>query len=217
MVPCKNLIKYLFLFLTGFLLLNSLGSQAQISGDSIKLAIEPDYDKVSKTHRFFLGENYRKLWSAPVKLRIFHIIKEKGGLKILQRGGGKQTKSLRLQDPTGQQWVLRTIQKYPEKGLPVDLRPTVAKDILQDQVSAAHPFSALTVPPLALALGIPHSNPEIVYVPDDPALGEYRQDFANQVFLFEEREPLDAEKTDNTEKVQRKLQDDNDNRVDEKI
>ena len=217
MVPCKNLIKYLFLFLTGFLLLNSLGSQAQISGDSIKLAIEPDYNKVSKTHRFFLGENYRKLWSAPVKLRIFHIIKEKGGLKILQRGGGKQTKSLRLQDPTGQQWVLRTIQKYPEKGLPVDLRPTVAKDILQDQVSAAHPFSALTVPPLALALGIPHSNPEIVYVPDDPALGEYRQDFANQVFLFEEREPLDAEKTDNTEKVQRKLQDDNDNRVDEKI
>jgi hypothetical protein len=217
MVPCKNLFKYLFLFLTGFLLLNSLGSQAQISGDSIKLAIEPDYNKVSKTHRFFLGENYRKLWSAPVKLRIFHISKEKGGLKILQRGGGKQTKSLRLQDSTGQQWVLRTIQKYPEKGLPVDLRPTVAKDILQDQVSAAHPFSALTVPPLALALGIPHSNPEIVYVPDDPALGDYRQDFANQVFLFEEREPLDAEKTDNTEKVQRKLQDDNDNRVDEKI
>jgi hypothetical protein len=217
MVPCKNLFKYLFLFLTGFLLLNSLGSQAQISGDSIKLAIEPDYNKVSKTHRFFLGENYRKLWSAPVKLRIFYISKEKGGLKILQRGGGKQTKSLRLQDSTEQQWVLRTIQKYPEKGLPVDLRPTVAKDILQDQVSAAHPFSALTVPPLALALGIPHSNPEIVYVPDDPALGDYRQDFANQVFLFEEREPLDAEKTDNTEKVQRKLQDDNDNRVDEKI
>jgi hypothetical protein len=217
MVPCKNLIKYLFLFLTGFLLLNSLGSQAQIPGDSIKLAIEPDYNKVSKTHRFFLGENYRKLWSVPVKFRIFHISKEKGGLKILQRGGGKQTKSLRLQDPTGQQWVLRTIQKYPEKGLPVDLRPTVAKDILQDQVSAAHPFSALTVPPLALVLGIPHSNPEIVYVPDDPALGEYQQDFANQVFLFEEREPLDAEKTDNTEKVQRKLQDDNDNRVDEKI
>lgn len=217
MVPCKNLIKYLFLFLTGFLLLNSLGSQAQTSGDSIKLAIEPDYNKVSKTHRFFLGENYRKLWSAPVRLRIFHISKEKGGLKILQRGGGKQTKSLRLQDPTGQQWVLRTIQKYPEKGLPEDLRPTVAKDILQDQVSAAHPFSALTVPPLALALGIPHSNPEIVYVPDDPALGEYQQDFAKQVFLFEEREPLDAEKTDNTEKVQRKLQDDNDNRVDEKI
>jgi hypothetical protein len=217
MRPCKTPLNFLFLFLTGVLLLNPFNLKAQVSGDSIKLAIEPTYNNVSKTHRFFLGENYRKLWSAPVKLRIFHITTEKGGLKILQKGGGQQTKSLRLQDPTGQQWVLRTIQKYPEKGLPVDLRPTVAKDILQDQVSAAHPFSALTVPPLATALGIPHSNPQIVYVPDDPALGEYRKDFANQVFLFEEREPLDAEKTDNTPKVQRKLQDDNDNRVDEKI
>ncbi|WP_183559720.1 BamA/TamA family outer membrane protein [Mucilaginibacter sp. SP1R1] len=217
MRPGTNLFKFSFLFLTGSLLLGCLKLQAQTPGDSIKLAIEPTYNQVSKTHRFFLGENYRKLWAAPVRFRVFHIATEKGGLKILQKGGGQQTKSLRLQDSTGQQWVLRTIQKYPEKGLPADLRPTVAKDILQDQVSAAHPFSALTVPPLAEALGVPHSNPQIVYVPDDTALGNYRKDFANQVFLFEEREPLDADKTDNTTKVQKKLQDDNDNRVDEKI
>ncbi|WP_419698517.1 hypothetical protein [Mucilaginibacter sp. NFX135] len=216
MRPAKNVLKVLFLSLTGIFLLSPQRLKAQVTGDSIKLAIEPTYNSVSKTHRFFLGESYRKLWAAPVKLPIFHISTEKGGLKILQKGGGQQTKSLRLQDSTGQQWVLRTIQKYPEKGLPVDLRPTVAKDILQDQVSAAHPFSALTVPPLAQALGVPHSNPKIVYVPDDPALGDYRKDFANQVFLFEEREPLDAEKTDNTAKVQRKLQEDNDNRVNEK-
>lgn len=188
----------------------------QVKNDSIRIAIEPEYNKVSKTHRFFLGENYRALWAAPVKLKVFRLEDEKGGLKILKKGGGLQTMSLRLQDSTGQQWVLRTIQKYPERGLPPRLRPTVAKDILQDQVSAAHPFSALTVPPLAEALGIPHSNPQIVYVKDDPALGEYAKDFANKVFLFEEREPLDAEKTDNTEKTQRKLQEDNDNRVDQK-
>ncbi|MBB6125966.1 BamA/TamA family outer membrane protein [Mucilaginibacter lappiensis] len=216
MPPAKNVFKLIFLFLTGVFLLGSESLKAQVTGDSVKLAIEPTYNDVSKTHRFFLGESYRKLWAAPVKLPVFHISTEKGGLKILQKGGGQQTKSLRLQDPTGQQWVLRTIQKYPEKGLPVDLRPTVAKDILQDQVSAAHPFSALTVPPLAQALGVAHSNPKIVYVPDDPALGDYRKGFANQVFLFEEREPLDADKTDNTPKVQRKLQEDNDNRVDEK-
>ncbi|PWK78256.1 hypothetical protein LX99_02096 [Mucilaginibacter oryzae] len=216
MGPGKYLFNSLLLVLTtGFLFRADIGN-AQTTPDSIKLAIEPQYNHVSGTHRFFLGDNYRALWAAPVTLPVFHIDREKGGLKILQRGGGKQTKSLRLQDPTGQQWVIRTLQKYPEKGLPVNLRPTIAKDILQDQVSAAHPFSALTVPPLAEALGVPHSNPKIVYVPDDPALGEYRQDFANQVFLFEEREPLDAEKTDNTEKVQRKLKDDNDNRVDQK-
>jgi hypothetical protein len=190
---------------------------AQSKTDSVNVAIEPSYNNVSKTHRFLLGENYRDLWSAKVNVRVFHIGKEKGGLKILQLGGGMQTKSLRLQDSSGQEWVLRTIQKYPEKILPVDLRETLAKDIVQDQISAEHPYAAVTVPPMAEALGIPHAHPEVVYVPDDPALGKYRKDFANQVFLFEEREPLDVAKTDNVGKVQGKLQDDNDNRVDQKL
>ncbi|TWI97544.1 surface antigen-like protein [Mucilaginibacter frigoritolerans] len=185
--------------------------------DSVTVAIEPDYNKVSKLHRALLGENYRLLWATKVKLPVFYLEKEKGGLKILQLGGGMQTKSLRLQDSSGQEWVLRTIQKYPEKVLPPNLRPTIAKDIVQDQISAEHPFAALTVPELAEALSIPHAHPKIVYVPDDPALGSYRKDFANQVFLFEEREPLNADKTDNTPKAQRKLQDDDANRVDQHL
>jgi hypothetical protein len=171
--------------------------------------------QVTGAHRFLLGDSYRQLWAAPVRLRVFHLGREKGGLTIVQRGGGLQTKSLRMQDPSGQQWVLRTIQKYPERGLPPTLRATIAKDILQDQVSASHPYSAVVVPPLAQALGIPHAHPEVVFVPDDPALGQYQKDFANQVFLFEEREPLDADKTDNTEKAQNRLEKDHDNRVDQ--
>jgi hypothetical protein len=190
-------------------------AQAPPTADSVTVAIEPTYNEVTATHRWLLGQSYRQLWAAPVKLRVFHLAREKGGLTIVQRGGGLQTKSLRMRDASGQEWVLRTIQKYPERGLPPALRPTIAKDILQDQVSASHPYSAVVVPPLAAALGIPHANPEIVFVPDDPALGQYRQDFANQTFLFEEREPLDAEKTDNTQKAQDRLQKDNDNRVDQ--
>lgn len=190
-------------------------AQAPAGADSVTVAIEPTYNEVSATHRWLLGQSYRQLWAAPVKLRVFHLAREKGGLTIVQRGGGLQTKSLRMRDASGQEWVLRTIQKYPERGLPPALRPTIAKDILQDQVSASHPYSALVVPPLAAALGIPHANPEIVFVPDDPALGQYQKDFANQTFLFEEREPLDAEKTDNTQKAQDRLQKDNDNRVDQ--
>lgn len=190
-------------------------AQVAPGADSVTVAIEPTYNEVSAAHRWLLGQSYRQLWAAPVKLRVFHLAREKGGLTIEQRGGGLQTKSLRMRDASGQEWVLRTIQKYPERGLPPALRPTIAKDILQDQVSASHPYSAVVVPPLAAALGIPHANPEIVFIPDDPALGQYRKDFANQVFLFEEREPLDAEKTDNTQKAQDRLQKDNDNRVDQ--
>ncbi|MCU7550365.1 outer membrane protein assembly factor [Chitinophagaceae bacterium LB-8] len=190
--------------------------QTSSSPDSITIAIAPEYDEVGKTHRFFFGENYRKLWATPVKLRVFKLLEEKGGLQIVERGGGMQTKSLRLKDSSGREWVLRSVQKDPEKALPVNLRPTVAKDILQDLISTSHPYAAITVPPLATALEVPHTNPEIIFMPDDPALGEYRKDFANTVLLFEERGPLDIEDTDNTEKVLKKMEEDNDNRIAQK-
>ncbi|MCW3091148.1 MAG: hypothetical protein JWP81_2217 [Ferruginibacter sp.] len=196
---------------------NKLFSQVDSGGDSIVVSIAPGYDSVGKFHRFIFGEGYRKLWAAPVKLKVFHLAKEKGGMTIVRIGGGLQTKSLRLRDASGNEWVLRTIQTYPERGLPPNLRAGLARDILQDQVITGHPYSSLTVPPLAEALNIPHAHPEIVYVPDDPLLGEFRKEFGNAVFLLEEREPLDKEDTDNTEKVQRELQQDNDTRVEQRI
>jgi hypothetical protein len=212
----KNL-PALKLILPAILTALTLKSFAQAKTDSVMTAVEPAYNKVTGMHKMLLGDNYRLLWATPVRLKVFHIAQEKGGLKIEQLGGGMQTRSLRLIDSTGQEWVLRTIQKYPEKILPVNLRQTIAKDIVQDQISAEHPFAALTVPIMAQALGIPHAHPQVVYVPDDPALGTYRREFANQVFLFEEREPLDASKSDNTIKTQERLHEDNDNRVDEKL
>jgi hypothetical protein len=208
-------IAILFIFI--FMSAGFYARAQNIKNDSITIAVAPEYDQVSKLHRTLFGENYRKLWAIPVKIRVFRLQKEKGGLTILQTGGGMQTKSLRLRDPSGQEWVLRTVQKYPERKLPPKLRKTVTKDILQDQVSTANPFAALTVPPMAGALQILHSNPEIVYVPDDPALGEYRKSFANGVFLFEGREPLESDKTDNTAKIQAKIKGDNDVRFDDKM
>ncbi|TDQ11328.1 BamA/TamA family outer membrane protein [Pedobacter metabolipauper] len=210
-----NVIKNLFILA---LVLFTIPAIAQKPGskDSITIAIGPEYDSVSKTHRLFLGESYRKIWATPIKVRIIDLQKEQGGFKIVKLGGGMQTRSLRLVDPTGKEWALRTIQKYPERGLPESLKPTIAKDIVQDQVSTNHPFAALIVPPLAEALGLAHSKPEIVYVGDDPALGEYRKDFANAAYLLEPRSPFEEE-TDNTLKVQRKIQEDNDTRADQKL
>ena len=208
-------MKQLALF---FLLIPFLAAgQEPASRDSITLAIAPEYNDVGSLHRRFLGENYRKLWATPVRMRVLDIRKERGGLQIVQLGGGNQTKSIRFKDPQGKEWVLRTIQKYPDRALPERLKATVARDIIQDQVSTGHPFGALIVPPLAEALNLPHSNPEIVYVGDDPGLGEYRKDFAKAAYLFEERVPLQFEDTDNTLKVQDKLQEDNDHVTDQKL
>lgn len=97
-----------------------------------------------------------------------------------------QTLSLRLEDKSGKQYVLRTLDKNVEGALPVDLKNTLAVDIIQDQISASNPYAALVVAQLAESAGIYHTNPEIVYVPDDIRFGIYQKDVANKLFLFEE-------------------------------
>ncbi|MFA6152392.1 MAG: BamA/TamA family outer membrane protein [Chitinophagaceae bacterium] len=193
----------------------SVVDSKSLFADSITVAIAPHYDAPGKFHRFLFGEHYRKIWATPTTMSVFHLEKEMGGMKILKKGGGQQTKSLRLEDKNGKQWVLRTIQKNPEKALPANLKSTIAKPIVQDQTSAANPYAAITVPTLAQAAGIQHTSPRIVYIPDDPAFGIYRNEFAKTICLFEQREP-GVEETYSTQKVLDKLEKDNDNSVDEK-
>ena len=185
--------------------------------DSITAVVAKEYDQVGKIHRFWLGDSYRQLYNTPVKMRLLDMRKEKGGLHIIKLGGGMQTQSLRVADSSGREWVLRSIQKYPERSLPKSLRKTIAKDIVQDQISIAHPFGALTVPPFNEALHIPHAKPELVFVGDDPGLGEYRETFKNRPYMFEPRMPNEDSDTDNTLKVIRKTLEDNDKQVDQRV
>lgn len=135
-----------------------------------------------------LGKNYRTEWATEIKnVPVFDIGKEKGGMKIIKKGGGLQTISLRLEDKDGKQYVLRSIEKFPEKAVPAALRGTIASDIIADQVSASHPYGAFVIPKLAHAAGVYHTNPKLVYLPDDPRLGIYRDDFGDGLFLYEER------------------------------
>lgn len=185
--------------------------------DSITIAIKPSYDSVSNLHRFFLGTNYRKLWATPVKVKVLHLSKEYGGLTIIRQGGGLQTRSLRLRDASGKEWVLRTLEKYPERKLAPNIKATIIKDILVDQITTANPFASLTVPPFAEALGIPHASPQIVYIAQDETLGEYQLDYAGKVFLLEERNATGDITADNGGKMQEKLQDDNDVSIDQEM
>ncbi len=149
-------------------------------------------------------------------MKVFNIRKEKGGLKVISLGGGKQTKSLRLKDRNGKEWTLRTIDKDPEKALPENLRGTLANDIVQDLISAGHPYAPLVVPGLAHANGIITPVPQFFFVPDDPAFGYYRSMFAYTVCLLEEREPTpDGTDTKSTAKVISKMIEDNDHHIDQ--
>lgn len=190
------------------------------------LANASDQYEAGKSHKKWLGENYRAEWSQKIAVPVFDIGSEQGGLKIIQRGGGHQTISLRLEDSAGRAYSLRSIEKYPESALPEPFRNTFAEDIVQDQISAAHPYGAVVVSYLAQGAGIYHTNPKVVWVPDDPRLGVYRKDVADKLMLFEERpdgsgEGLDffgnADKMVSTTKLLEQLAKDNDNTVDQKF
>jgi hypothetical protein len=184
--------------------------------DSMTVAASKKF-AASGLKKFLLGANYRKEWMEPIRVPVFNMEKELGGLTPLRRGGGHQSKSLRLKDADGKQYVLRSVEKFvTDAALPPDLRGTVAKDLVSDGVSASYPYAALSVPVLAAAAGVPHANPKLVYVPDDPRLGKYKIDFANTLCLFEEREPGGAKKTYSTDDMAAKLADDNDNKIDQR-
>ncbi|HEY8918194.1 MAG TPA: BamA/TamA family outer membrane protein [Chitinophaga sp.] len=190
------------------------GTPASALPVAIKTAADTRYEKASSLQRFWLGNNYRSVWAAPLNFPVFDIHKEKDGLKILKRGGGMQTRSLRLEDKEGNEWVLRSLKKDPRNALPEEFRQTVALEVVQDQISASNPYAPPVVSALAEAAGVPHANPTFVYLPKDTSLGIYENDFGGDVYLFEEREPV-KDKTYNTEKLLDQIQSDNDNRVDQ--
>jgi len=135
----------------------------------------------------WMGKNYRDVWATPIEARVFDITKEHGGLEILKRGGGQQTKSVRLQDGKEKQYVLRSVEKYAEGAVPDEMKKTFAKDIVQDQISASNPYAALPAAVLAEKSGVFHTNPEVVFVPPDPLFRHYQEDMKSGLFLYEER------------------------------
>jgi hypothetical protein len=166
--------------------------------------------------KFLIGRNYRKEWSEPIRIKVLDLSSELGGLKPIKQGGGKQTKSLRVEDASGKEWALRSVAKNPEAAIPPDLRQTFATDIVRDGISASYPFGALSMETFSKAAGVPYLRNRLVYLPDDPRLDRFRADFKNMMAFMEEREPADVKKSDNTDELVLKLAKDNDDHVDQR-
>lgn len=180
-----------------------------IEADSVVVSLRKEYNDVSKAKRKWFGENYRKEFATPVKLPVLRLSELHGGLQPVKRGGGMQTVSLRLKDASGKEWVLRNIEKNPDPLLPETLRGTFARDVLDDYMSAQHPFAPLIVPTLAEAIDVPHATPLIGVVAADSSLGIYQREFVGKIALLEQREPIG--KSDNSIEMLEELKDDNDN------
>jgi hypothetical protein len=143
-------------------------------------------------HRFLFGGNYRDLWTTRVPLPVLDLQSFAGGLTPVRRVGHGQTQALALRGKDGSAWTFRPVVKDPVGLLPEPLRDSVAADFIRDQMSSQHPAGHVVVPRLLEAVGIPHNTPRIVVMGDEPALGEFRKDFAGVVGDIEEYQGQDG-------------------------
>lgn len=160
----------------------------QAQGDSahwVLVAPNPQYE-AGGIWRMFFGADWRDLWTTPTKVEVLNLQTFAGGLTPVKQGGGQQTKSLRFRAPDGRQFNFRSVDKDPSAVLPPDLKGTFADEIVQDQISSAHPTGPLVSDRLLARTGVVHASPMLFVMPDDPALGEFRQTFAHMLGLLEE-------------------------------
>ncbi len=183
----------------------------------------PQYG-TSSFHQWKWGKHYRKEWVTPVRVPFLNLDTIGGGLIPYEAGGGRQSKSLRLRNGQGKEYVLRSIDKSFSGALPEIFQNTFIESISNDQVSIANPYAALTVPIMANAAGIYHAIPIIRFLPKQQALDTFNNNFGNTLFLLEQRPDGNWEEAANygnakniisTEKLLENIKEDNDDRVDQ--
>jgi hypothetical protein len=157
------------------------------AGDSVLVIADAAFIRKG-TKRWLLGDHYRKEWITAVKVPVLHLERFNGGMTAKKEGGGMQTKSLRLMSSANsKQYVIRTIEKFPDQAIPAVFSGTIASSFVKDQISIAHPFAPVIVSELAAAAEIYHTNPRFVFVPYSPNLNQYDSAYGNQFYLLEER------------------------------
>lgn len=166
----------------------------QVRGPRVTVTPGAKY-KAGQLKELILGKDYRALWTTPIEVAVLDLQRTAGGLKPTQRGGSMQTNSLRLAGGDGREYVFRPSEKDFTKGLPEELRETLVRDVAQDQVAGYHPAAAVVVSALLDATGLRHPRPQLVIMPDDPSLGEFRAEFANVLGTFEERPARDFDES----------------------
>lgn len=152
--------------------------------DSVELS-PSDLYKADDIKKMFQGEQYRAAWAAKVKVPIMFLDTLKGGMSIIEAGGGKQTHSLEMLGADGITYTLRSVNKDVNPLIPEFLRTLNLENIVVDGISAQHPFAAILAAELADKAHVHHTNPKMVFVPKQTRLGKFNKSFGNRLFLLE--------------------------------
>lgn len=158
---------------------------------------EQDLTDVSKVYTSLWGDHYREVYGTPVTAQVATLDTLMGGFTVDRKGGGHQTRSLRLKDKDGRAYNLRAVRKsavqflqsvaFKDKFVQEEFKDTFTEELIFDFYTSAHPYAALAVAELSKAVGIYHTNPRLLYIPKHKALGKYNEEYGDELYLLEER------------------------------
>lgn len=147
-------------------------------------------------YKFIWGERYRKYFSTEVKAQVVDIDTLYGGLKPIRKGGGSQSRSLRLRAPNGREFVMRAVEKsatqyiqallFKDEYMDDQFEGTVSEKLIKDVFTGSHPYAPMAISTLSDAIGVYHLNPQLFYIPKQPALEKFNDEFGDELYLFEE-------------------------------
>ncbi|WP_237332553.1 hypothetical protein [Zobellia amurskyensis] len=159
--------------------------------DSVLVAANILY-KGNTIKKIVQGEQYRDVWETPIKAPIAFLDTLKGGLQIIDEGGGQQTHSLKLKAKNGTVYTLRSVTKNPEPLIPEFARTLGIENIIVDGISAQHPYAALVVAELAQKSGVLSTQPQLLFLPKQSRLDTYNSKFGNRLYLLEQEDSGNA-------------------------
>ena len=156
---------------------------------------EEETDK-SGMYKFLWGDRYRELYSTKVTAPTVNLDTMYGGLTVVRKGGGFQSKSLRLEDNNGAQYVMRALRKnavqylqaamFHDQYIEGQFDNTGVENLILDAFTGAHPYAPFAIGHLSDAVGIYHTNPVLYYIPKQKALGLYNAEFGDELYMIEE-------------------------------
>lgn len=151
----------------------------------------------SKSFSWLWGERYRKYFGTEILAPTVNLDTLYGGLRPVRKGGGHQSKSLRLFDNDGKEYVMRALRKnavqylqavaFKDKYIEGQFNDTYTEKLLMDVFTGSHPYAPFAIATLSDAVGIYHTNPILYYVPKQHALGDYNSEYGNELYMIEER------------------------------
>ena len=194
---------------------------------------EEEVDK-SGFFKTIWGARYRDYYGTKVEAPVVFLDTLYGGLTPVRKGGGHQSKSLRLQHADGRQFVMRAIRKsaelylqsllFKDQYVTGELKGTATEKLLLDFYTGSHPYAPFVLGPLSDAASLYHTNTILYYIPKQPQLGSFNSEFGDELYMLEEHvsEGHDlpsfgyAEKIVSTTDLLEKMRKDEDNVVDTK-